>query len=68
MEELLKKQNEIIKGIESRYAEENYTESNPLIVLNPFDTCPLSALMKFQTEEECSVTIFIEEDIEKEFK
>ena len=68
MEELLKKQNEIIKDIESRYAEENYTESNPLIVLNPFDTCPLSALMKFQTEEECSVTIFIEEDIEKEFK
>ena len=30
MEELLKKQNEIIKDIESRYAEENYTESNPV--------------------------------------
>ena len=68
MEELLKKQKEIIKDIESRYAEGNYTESNPLIVLNPFGTCPLSALMKFQTEEECSVTILVEEDIEKEFK
>ena len=48
MEELLKKQKEIIKDIESRYAEGSYTESNPLIVLNPFDTCPLSALMKLR--------------------
>ena len=68
MEELLKEQKEIIKDIESRYVEGSYAESNPLIVLNPFGTCPLSALMKFQTEEECSVTILVEEDIEKEFK
>lgn len=68
MEELLNKQREIIENIEIKYEEGRYTESNPLIVLNPFSTCPLSALIKFRTEEECSVTVFIEEDIKKEFK
>lgn len=68
MEELLKKQKDIEHNIESKYLEGNYTEENPFIVLNPFETCPLSALMKFKTKEECSVTMFIEDDIEKEFK
>lgn len=68
MEELLKKQKDIEHHIETKYLENKYTEENPFIVLNPFETCPLSALMKFKTEEECSVTVFIEDDIEKEFK
>ena len=68
MEALLEKQREIVKDLEKTYEEGNYTEANPFIILNPFDTCPLSALMKFKTHEECSVSVFIEDDIEKEFK
>ena len=68
METLLKKQREIINNIEMEYESGNYTEKNPYIVLNPFENCPLSALMKFNTDEECSITLIIEEDIKKEFK
>ena len=30
-----------------------YTLENPLVVLNPYKICPLSALVMFRTEEEC---------------
>ena len=68
MEALLKKQSEIIINIGEEYKSRDYTEENPYIVLNPFENCPLSALIKFHTDEECSITLIVEEDIKKEFK
>lgn len=63
MEDLLKKQREIEEQIESTYKLGNYTENNPMIILNPFKKCPLAAIMKFNTEEPCSTKIIIEDDV-----
>lgn len=68
METLIKRQKDIIKSMENEYLKGNYNESNPYVVLNPFGKCPLSALMKFRTEEECLVTVIIEDDIKKVFE
>ncbi len=37
----------------------NYTLSNPLIVVNPYGTAPLSALVLFETEEKVSVELLV---------
>lgn len=71
MEDLLKRQLEISKGIENIYAEKNYPASLPYINLNPFGVCPLSALIKFSTEKACKTTVIISSDIKitlNEFK
>ncbi|MGL5151691.1 MAG: aryl-sulfate sulfotransferase [Clostridium sp.] len=57
MNNLINEQLKIIDKINSNFAEGKYTLENPLVVLNPFKLCPLSALLKFRTKKKCSVTI-----------
>ncbi len=51
----------------------DYTLENPLVVVNPYGTAPLSALVLFETEEEVSVDVVVKgkeasENIEHSFR
>ena len=68
MNNLLNHQLQIVATIEEEYTKNTYTEENPYIKLNPFDVCPLSAIIKFKSNQECVVKLLINNDIEFEFK
>lgn len=63
MKNLLKKQSEIRNNILTQYNNYSYTIEKPYIILNPYGTCPLSALMKFKTTSKCKLQVTIENDI-----
>ena len=67
MEELLIEQHQIFEIIKEEFLKGHYNEEKPYIKLNPFGKCPLSAIVKFISEEECSIKLIVE-DIEKDFK
>lgn len=57
--EILKKQKQIDKQIEKEYSEFEYTWRYPYIKVNPYGITPLSALIKFKTDEPEKVKIEI---------
>lgn len=56
---LVNEHNQITKDIKEKIKNNNYTIENPLIILNPYKTSPLSALIAFDTVEKgyCKVKI-----------
>lgn len=71
--EILKYQEKIDKHIEEEYSELEYTWRQPYIKLNPYGVTPLSALIKFKTDDLVKITLTIkgkkvEEDLIKEYK
>ncbi|MGL4773587.1 MAG: aryl-sulfate sulfotransferase [Clostridium sp.] len=71
MQELFSKQQKIIEDINKEYTKGKYTIENPYININPFEVCPLSALVKFKTEKSAKIKITINNNIInnlKEFK
>ncbi|MGL5677235.1 MAG: aryl-sulfate sulfotransferase, partial [Cellulosilyticaceae bacterium] len=51
MEKLLTEQKKKIKVIDEMFQAGNYTLEHPLILLNPYEVCPLSGLMLFEMQE-----------------
>lgn len=47
-------------AIREQWEAETYTAESPLVVLDPYDVAPLSALVMFETEELVSVTYYVE--------
>lgn len=68
MENIILYQQELQRNIEEEYSKQYYSPEKPYIKLNPFEVCPLTAILKFKTEESCEVTLTIEDDIKIEFK
>ncbi len=64
MKDLLQQQKQIVETIAKQYQQSHYSEASPLVILNPFGTCPLAALMKFSTDQSCIVSFRVEDDIE----
>lgn len=64
MKDLLQRQKQIMETIAKQYQKSHYNEATPLVILNPFGTCPLAALMKFSTHQSCTVSFCVEDDIE----
>ncbi|MGN1063433.1 MAG: aryl-sulfate sulfotransferase N-terminal domain-containing protein, partial [Alphaproteobacteria bacterium] len=67
------KDEKIALEIESEYGQLEYTFKNPYVKLNPYTRAPLSALIKFPTEQPAEVTLTIfgikpAEDIVHTFK
>src|SRR5690625_671490 len=50
----------IEKEIKKEWKANTYTLNSPLIVVNPYEIAPLSALVLFETEEPVSVTYYVE--------
>lgn len=70
--EIIKAQEKVEKKIAKEYSELEYTWRKPYIKVNPYGTAPLSALIKFKTDEPMRVTLIIKEkenegDLEKRF-
>ena len=59
LKKILEKQKNIERQIEKEYSELEYTWSQPYIKINPYGTTPLSALIKFKTDEPMKVEIEI---------
>ena len=68
MRELLENQKKIIKRINDSYKERIYTVDNPYISLNPFDVCPLSAILKFSTNKPCKLNLCIANNLNLEIE
>lgn len=73
IKKILKYQEKIDKLIEKEYSELEYSWRQPYIKLNPYGVTPLSALIKFETDNPVKVTLVIkgkkgEEDLIKEYK
>ncbi|MGL5021019.1 MAG: aryl-sulfate sulfotransferase, partial [Mycoplasmatales bacterium] len=68
MDSLITRQFKISEEIEKEYNVGKYTPASPYIKLNPFEVCPLSALIKFSTYKPCSIIINIANDIKKHFE
>lgn len=59
IDKALKIQNKIEKQIKKEYSELEYTWRQPYIKINPYGSTPLSALIKFKTDEPMKVKIEI---------
>lgn len=59
IDKILEQQKNIEKQIEKEYSELEYTWRHPYIKVNPYGTTPLSALIKFKTDEPMKVKIEI---------
>lgn len=49
-------QSNLIRSYQTQYAKGNYTPENPYIMVNPFGTAPLTALLMFESETPVEVT------------
>lgn len=58
-ESVTEEQFEKEKKLLTYYYEGEYSEDNPLVVLNPYDIAPLTALVMFETKEEAEVTVTV---------
>ncbi|MGL5347583.1 MAG: aryl-sulfate sulfotransferase [Peptostreptococcaceae bacterium] len=67
MDNLMKYQKEIVNTINEEYKKKCYTPKEPYIKLNPFESCPLSAVIKFYSENKCKLEITICDDIKVKF-
>ena len=56
---MIQRQKESEDQIRRNISENKYTYDAPLVVLNPYIVNPLAALIYFETEKECPVTITI---------
>ncbi|MFM9414052.1 aryl-sulfate sulfotransferase [Peptococcus simiae] len=52
-------QNDLVKKYTQEFEEGMSTFSSPLVHLNPFEICPLTALVQFKTERSCQVSVCI---------
>lgn len=53
------KQAEILKSIKNQFNDFNYIFDNPLIILNPFNVSPLTALVGFKSKEKGNLEIVV---------
>lgn len=58
--ELIKEQNSIERVIRKTYNQRTYDLRNPLVIPDPYGATPLTALVKFETEEPLKITITVE--------
>ncbi len=56
-DEIFEIQKEVDKEIEEYIKDKQYTINNPKVILNPYKIAPLTALVIFQTEEEVSTEV-----------
>jgi arylsulfate sulfotransferase len=59
IESLITSQSEREKEFISTFKEGDYTPQNPLVVVNPYNICPCTALLLFSTAEETAVTLTV---------
>lgn len=57
--ELINEQNSIERVIRKTYNQRNYDLHNPLVIPDPYDATPLTALVKFETAEPLKVTVTV---------
>lgn len=56
---IITRQNELEQAFLTEFEAGNYTLSNPLVKLNPYDICPLTAMILFKTPVATEVTITV---------
>ncbi|WP_088186734.1 aryl-sulfate sulfotransferase [Desulfosporosinus sp. FKA] len=56
---IITRQNELEKAFLDKFETGNYTLDNPLIVLNPYEIAPLTAMILFNTPVACETTIVV---------
>lgn len=65
--EMILYQEQVDDELLAKFNEGIYTLENPLVVLDPYNQSPLTALVLFETDDLVSVSVFIGEDINIEF-
>ncbi|MGL4107818.1 aryl-sulfate sulfotransferase [Clostridium sp. LP20] len=65
---LIYKQKSITDQINEEFKSRNYTLESPYIKINPYNFCPLSALVLFTTKNPCRISLYIEDDIVQDLK
>ena len=63
MMEIMKKQQKQRKALLEAYNKQSYTIEAPLVILNPYEVCPLSGLMMFCLEQAASLTVKVYEQV-----
>ena len=63
IEQLLESQSRVRNEIDSRYEQQTYRFDEPLVIVNPFGMTPLSACIKFTTDDSVKVFLEIQGDI-----
>ncbi len=56
---IITKQNDLEKAFLSEFYAGNFTLANPLVKLNPYDICPLTAMVMFKSPVKTEVTITV---------
>ncbi|MGL5677351.1 MAG: aryl-sulfate sulfotransferase [Cellulosilyticaceae bacterium] len=59
VQHLIDLQHESEQAVIQAFEDGNYTVTNPLVKLNPYTICPLTALVAFRTEQAASVTVTV---------
>ncbi len=65
---LLKEQYHYEQLLEDEYSKNKYTFENPYIKIDPYDMNPLSAIIKFRTEQPCRVAFKVLGEVPVEMK
>ncbi len=63
--ELIAYQKETDYRLQEALESGSYTAENPYIELNPYSNSPLTAVIIFNTEEECYISIEVEDGLEE---
>ncbi|TGE35113.1 aryl sulfotransferase [Desulfosporosinus fructosivorans] len=56
---IITRQNELEQAFLAKYVASNYTLTNPLIILNPYEIAPLTAMILFNTPVACEARIIV---------
>lgn len=56
---IITRQNELEKAFLAQFEAGSYTLQNPLVVLNPYEIAPLTAMVMFDTPVDCEATIVV---------
>lgn len=65
LEYLIAYQTQVDLNLQAALADTSYTPLAPYVELNPYSNAPLSAVLIFNTEEECSVYIEIQDGLDE---